>query len=61
SEVINKEHTINQNKYICPSFGINDLKICGESKENEKSRCRMKSYERQIRESEEFFSVDDYE
>ncbi|RIB29419.1 hypothetical protein C2G38_2238949 [Gigaspora rosea] len=61
SKVIDTKHAIKQNKYTGPSFGINDLKICGEFNENEKSRCRKNSYEKPIRNSTEFFSVDDYE
>ncbi|CAG8589941.1 5354_t:CDS:2, partial [Gigaspora rosea] len=40
SKVIDKEHAIKQHTYAGPTFGRNDLKICGELKENEKSRCR---------------------
>ncbi|CAG8597376.1 7870_t:CDS:2, partial [Dentiscutata heterogama] len=39
SKIIDTEHTIRQNRYTGPSFGKNNLKICSESKENEKSRC----------------------
>ncbi|KAF0535460.1 BTB-domain-containing protein [Gigaspora margarita] len=61
SKVIDTKHAIRQNRYTGPSFGKNDLKICGELKENEKSRCRKSSYEKPIRNNTEFFSVDDYE
>ncbi|CAG8732875.1 8463_t:CDS:1, partial [Racocetra fulgida] len=61
SKVIDTEHAIRQNRYTGPGFGKNDLKICGETKENEKSRCRKGSYEKSIRQSSDIFSVDDYE
>ncbi|KAF0536920.1 BTB-domain-containing protein [Gigaspora margarita] len=61
SKVIDKEHAIKQHTYAGPTFGRNDLKICSELKENEKSRCRNGSYEKPIRNSKEFFCVDDYE
>ncbi|CAG8495985.1 33660_t:CDS:2 [Racocetra persica] len=61
SKVIDTEHAIRQNRYTGPGFGKNDLKICGETKENEKSRCRKGSYEKSIRQSSDIFSVDDFE
>ncbi|CAG8524672.1 9002_t:CDS:2 [Gigaspora margarita] len=61
SKVIDTEYAIRQYKYTGPTFGKNDLKICGELEENERSRCRKCSYEKQIRNSTEFFSVEDYE
>ncbi|CAG8457555.1 4427_t:CDS:2 [Gigaspora margarita] len=61
SKVIDTKYAIKQYKFTGPTFRKNDLKICGESKENKKSRCRKGSYEKQIRNSTEFFCVDDYE
>ncbi|RIB15683.1 hypothetical protein C2G38_2247477 [Gigaspora rosea] len=42
------------------AFGRNDLKICGVSNANEKSRCKKLDYEKSIRENREFFSIEDY-
>ncbi|GES83724.1 carbohydrate-binding module family 13 protein [Rhizophagus clarus] len=49
-----------------PSFGIGDLKLYGGSKgkisfDNKISSCIKKSYEKQIRKTEENFSVEEYE
>ncbi|RIB18251.1 hypothetical protein C2G38_2245900 [Gigaspora rosea] len=60
-KVVNTNYAIYQNNYICPAFGRNDLKICGVSNENEKSRCKKLDYEKSIRENREFFSIEDYE
>ncbi|CAG8806716.1 31781_t:CDS:2 [Gigaspora margarita] len=61
SKVIDTKYAIKQYKFTSLTFGKNDLKICGESEENEKSRCRKSSYEKQIRNSTKYFCVDDYE
>ncbi|KAF0438932.1 BTB-domain-containing protein [Gigaspora margarita] len=61
SKVIDTKYAIRQNRYAGPSFGKNDLKICGKLKENKKSRCRKSSYKKPIRDNTKFFSVDDYE
>ncbi|CAG8811141.1 35183_t:CDS:2 [Gigaspora margarita] len=61
SKVIDTKYAIKQNKYTGPTFGKSDLKICGELEKNEKSRCRKGSYKKPIRDSKDFFCVDDYE
>uniref|UniRef100_U9UKE2 TLDc domain-containing protein n=1 Tax=Rhizophagus irregularis (strain DAOM 181602 / DAOM 197198 / MUCL 43194) TaxID=747089 RepID=U9UKE2_RHIID len=67
SRVGNVKHAINYWHYYGPSFGINDLIIYGGCQgdisfnENALSYCQKESYEKQIRETGDKFSIEEYE
>jgi len=57
SRVIDKKHAIDNRYYHGPSFGLSDLNLY----EKDWNDCRKCCYEKSIRETEDFFSVDEYE
>uniref|UniRef100_U9UMU9 Kelch-like protein 17 n=1 Tax=Rhizophagus irregularis (strain DAOM 181602 / DAOM 197198 / MUCL 43194) TaxID=747089 RepID=U9UMU9_RHIID len=67
SRVKDEGHAIYNDDIYGPSFGYEDLIIFGwyycetSFKKNDLSYCRKKSYEKQIRETEDKFSIEEYE
>ncbi|GBB91082.1 hypothetical protein RclHR1_01820014 [Rhizophagus clarus] len=60
SRVKNEERAIYNSILYAPSFGYSDLIIKGASYYSY-SYCKMYDYEKQIRETDDYFSVEDYE
>ncbi|PKC64944.1 hypothetical protein RhiirA1_536711 [Rhizophagus irregularis] len=64
SRVKNKKYAIDNNFIHGPSFGQEDLQIYGGSKRSfndRTSHCKKISYEKQIRKTEDHFSIEEYE
>jgi hypothetical protein len=63
SRVVDEEFAIDNYFLYGPSFGYNDLKLCvnGESFDNCINYCKRESYEKQIRNTEVNFFIEEYE
>jgi hypothetical protein len=64
SRVKDEENAINNWRLLGPSFGVSDLILRGGTTDNFKNsenRCKNKSYEKNIRETEDNFFVEEYE
>ena len=64
SRIKNEEYAINCNDHFGPSFGMGDLRIyrvSDKSSNNCTSYCKKVYYEKSIRETEDKFSIEEYE